>query len=227
MIIDLGYPSMSSSQGKSRNLRRFPSGMASMTVTARAAENPTGRRDTRIARGDSLVRFPRLQDASAGLPTPCACGTTTGICPQSLRPAASGQHTRVSSAPYSRRPGQSSPDRSRRLPASGSLRICLGRWQYRRDLARAWCATCVTAPGGACLADAGAILEGMSALMAGRSRDALVFTAPQGGPVTDRHFRNRVWYPAVKAAGIRRYAHLRPDAHGKVSSRGRGVMTHQ
>jgi len=75
-----------------------------------------------------------------------------------------------------------------------------------------------------------------------------------GGPVTDTHFRNRVWYPAVAAAGIRRfaprimrhtaaswlvqdavplydvqallghesfattqrYAHLAPDAHGKV-----------
>lgn len=97
-------------------------------------------------------------------------------------------------------------------------------------------------------------LEGMSLLMAGRARDALVFTAPKGGPVTDGHFRNRVWYPAIKAAGIRRfpprvmrhtaaswlvqdgvplydvqallghedyattqrYAHLAPDAHGKV-----------
>lgn len=49
------------------------------------------------------------------------------------------------------------------------------------------------------------ILEGMSALMAGRPRDGLVFTAPQGGPVTDGHFRNRVWYPAVAAAGIRRF----------------------
>lgn len=49
------------------------------------------------------------------------------------------------------------------------------------------------------------ILEGMSALMAGRPRDSLVFTAPQGGPVTDGHFRNRVWYPAVEAAGIRRF----------------------
>jgi integrase len=47
------------------------------------------------------------------------------------------------------------------------------------------------------------ILEGMSVLMAGRPRDALVFTAPQGGPVTDGHFRNRVWYPAVEAVGIR------------------------
>ncbi len=98
------------------------------------------------------------------------------------------------------------------------------------------------------------ILEGMSALLAGRPRDGLVFTAPQGGPVTDGHFRDRVWYPAVAAAGIRRfpprimrhtaaswlvqdgvplydvqallghedyattqrYAHLAPDAHGKV-----------
>lgn len=50
------------------------------------------------------------------------------------------------------------------------------------------------------------ILEGMSVLMTGRPRDALVFTAPEGGPVTDGHFRNRVWYPAVKAAGIRRFA---------------------
>jgi integrase len=48
-------------------------------------------------------------------------------------------------------------------------------------------------------------LEDMSALMAGRPRDFLVFTAPEGGPVTDGHFRNRVWYPAVAAAGIRRF----------------------
>lgn len=49
-------------------------------------------------------------------------------------------------------------------------------------------------------------IEGMSVLMAGRPRDALVFTAPEGGPVTDEHFRNRVWYPAVKAAAVRRFA---------------------
>jgi integrase len=49
------------------------------------------------------------------------------------------------------------------------------------------------------------ILQGMSALMSGRPRDSLVFTAPEGGPVTDGHFRNRVWYPAVTAAGIRRF----------------------
>jgi integrase len=49
------------------------------------------------------------------------------------------------------------------------------------------------------------LLEAMSVLMAGRDLDALLFTAPQGGPVTDGHFRNRVWYPAVAAAGIRRF----------------------
>jgi integrase len=49
-------------------------------------------------------------------------------------------------------------------------------------------------------------IEGMSVLMAGRPRDALMFTAPEGGPVTDEHFRNRVWYPAVKAAAVRRFA---------------------
>jgi len=49
------------------------------------------------------------------------------------------------------------------------------------------------------------IMEGMSALMAGRSRDALVFTAPEGGPVDDGNFRDRIWYPAGEAAGIRRF----------------------
>ena len=49
------------------------------------------------------------------------------------------------------------------------------------------------------------VLAAMSALMAGRERDGLVFTAPSGGPVTDEHFRNRVWYPAVAAAGVRRF----------------------
>lgn len=39
----------------------------------------------------------------------------------------------------------------------------------------------------------------------GRPRDSLLFTAPEGGPVTDGHFRNRVWYPAITAAGIRRF----------------------
>ena len=41
--------------------------------------------------------------------------------------------------------------------------------------------------------------------MTGRPRDALVFTAPEGGPVDDGNFRDRIWYPAVEAAGIRRF----------------------
>jgi integrase len=45
-------------------------------------------------------------------------------------------------------------------------------------------------------------LEGMSALMAGRPRDSLVFTAPAGGPVSDGNFRDRIWYPAVAAARL-------------------------
>ena len=49
------------------------------------------------------------------------------------------------------------------------------------------------------------IMEAMSVLMKGRPRDALVFTAPEGGPVDDGNFRDRVWYPAVEAAGIRRF----------------------
>jgi integrase len=49
------------------------------------------------------------------------------------------------------------------------------------------------------------VLAAMSALMTGRPRDGLVFTSPAGGLVTDGHFRNRVWYPAVAAAGIRRF----------------------
>jgi integrase len=49
------------------------------------------------------------------------------------------------------------------------------------------------------------ILEDMSALMAGRPRDGLVFTAPGGGPVDDGNFRDRIWYPAVEAAAVRRF----------------------
>ncbi|NEE02073.1 tyrosine-type recombinase/integrase [Phytoactinopolyspora halotolerans] len=36
----------------------------------------------------------------------------------------------------------------------------------------------------------------------GRDRDALVFTAPGGGPLRKSNFRHRVWYPAVRAAGL-------------------------
>jgi integrase len=46
----------------------------------------------------------------------------------------------------------------------------------------------------------GDILEGMSVLMTGRPRDAIVFTAPEGGSVSDGNFRDREWYPAVEAA---------------------------
>lgn len=33
----------------------------------------------------------------------------------------------------------------------------------------------------------------------------LVFPAPGGGPLDDGNFRDRIWYPAVQAAGIRRF----------------------
>lgn len=47
-----------------------------------------------------------------------------------------------------------------------------------------------------------ATLQGMSLLMQGRQREAIVFTAPGGGPVDDNGFRNRIWYPAVEAARL-------------------------
>jgi integrase len=50
-----------------------------------------------------------------------------------------------------------------------------------------------------------ATLERMSVLMAGRPRDALVFAAAGGGPLGDVNFRNRVWYPAIAAARVRRF----------------------
>jgi integrase len=48
-------------------------------------------------------------------------------------------------------------------------------------------------------------MERLAVLLTGRPRDSIVFTAPEGGPVTDGHFRNRVWYPAVAQAGIWRF----------------------
>ncbi len=57
------------------------------------------------------------------------------------------------------------------------------------------------------------ILERMSVLMAGRPRDSLVFTAPEGGTVSDGHFGNRVWYPAVAAARL--CGHPAPAPGGK------------
>jgi integrase len=38
-----------------------------------------------------------------------------------------------------------------------------------------------------------------------RTPASLVFTAPEGGPVDDGNFRDRIWYPAAVAAGIRRF----------------------
>ncbi|MER7131185.1 tyrosine-type recombinase/integrase [Streptosporangium saharense] len=45
-------------------------------------------------------------------------------------------------------------------------------------------------------------LEGMSQLMVGREREALVFVAPEGGAVQDNVFRTRIWYTAVEAARL-------------------------
>lgn len=42
------------------------------------------------------------------------------------------------------------------------------------------------------------VAEDLRDLCAGRSRDALVFTAPRGGPVLHRTFWSRVWLPAVE-----------------------------
>lgn len=47
-----------------------------------------------------------------------------------------------------------------------------------------------------------ATLEGMSRLMVDRPRNGLVFTAPDGGPIDDGHFRNRIWYPSIQAARL-------------------------
>ncbi len=47
-----------------------------------------------------------------------------------------------------------------------------------------------------------ATLEGMSRLMQGRPRDSLVFTVPDGGPLSDGYVRAEVWYPAVEAARL-------------------------
>jgi integrase len=45
--------------------------------------------------------------------------------------------------------------------------------------------------------------DDLSALLQGRGRDALIYTRPQGGPVDDPFFRQRVWVPALKLAGVR------------------------
>lgn len=50
------------------------------------------------------------------------------------------------------------------------------------------------------------LMPKLSALMIGRPRDAAVFTAPAGGLINDSDFRHRIWYPAVKAAGVRPFS---------------------
>jgi integrase len=49
----------------------------------------------------------------------------------------------------------------------------------------------------------GFIMDGMSACMTGKARNALVFTAPEGGPLSDANVRTRIWYPAIAKAGVR------------------------
>jgi integrase len=47
------------------------------------------------------------------------------------------------------------------------------------------------------------VMDGMSACMTGRARDALLFTAPEGGPINDANLRTRIWYPGIAKAGVR------------------------
>jgi len=47
-----------------------------------------------------------------------------------------------------------------------------------------------------------ALCRELHALVNGRDRDALVFTAPEGGLLRMANFRQRVWGPAVRAAGL-------------------------
>lgn len=49
------------------------------------------------------------------------------------------------------------------------------------------------------------LLTGLSSRMTGRPRDSIVFATSTGGPIGDVNFRNRVWLPAVAAAGVRRF----------------------
>lgn len=52
--------------------------------------------------------------------------------------------------------------------------------------------------------------------LTGADADAFVFTAPEGGPLRPGNFRNRVWAPAVQAAGLEglTFHHLRHSAVG-------------
>jgi integrase len=55
------------------------------------------------------------------------------------------------------------------------------------------------------------VMDGMSACMTGRARDALLFTAPEGGPINDANLRTRIWYPGIAKAEVRR---CRPSTCG-------------
>lgn len=48
----------------------------------------------------------------------------------------------------------------------------------------------------------GALCEELRRLVVDLDRDALVFSAPEGGPLRAGNFRQRVWTPAVVAAGL-------------------------
>jgi integrase len=47
----------------------------------------------------------------------------------------------------------------------------------------------------------------------GRGRDDLIFTAPRGGPLRIANFRNRVWWPALEAAGLPRALRIHDLRH--------------
>lgn len=50
----------------------------------------------------------------------------------------------------------------------------------------------------------GSLMDTLAPYVLGREPEALLFTAPLGGPMSDVNFRNRVWFPAVARAGVER-----------------------
>jgi integrase len=72
--------------------------------------------------------------------------------------------------------------------------------------------------------------EELSQHLAHRGRpgpDALVFTAPDGGPLRASNFRQRVWIPAVRAAGLGglHFHHLRHSAAALMIETGAHIET--
>jgi site-specific recombinase XerD len=47
------------------------------------------------------------------------------------------------------------------------------------------------------------LVDDLSTLLAGRSRDGLLFALNGGGAVDDSYFRRAIWYPAIRRAGVR------------------------